>query len=350
MELFLKPPAFIGQPDAAHALKTRAFQGISSMAVSHGGTLWAVWYAGKTPAEDDNNYVVLACSQNKGKSWKELLIIDPDGEGPVRAFDPEVWVDPQNRLWVFWAQAIKHEGAIAGVWNIINPDADNSEKIQWTRPNRITNGIMMCKPVILAFGRWCLPVSTWRETDYSAKVIYSDDEGKSWDILGSCHVPPLYRNYDEHMLIEKRDGTLWMLVRTTYGIGESFSKDGGKTWSHLLPANISHVMSRFFIRRLQSGNLLLVKHGMINERLPKRSHLMAFISKDDGISWSDGLLIDERESISYPDGDQAKDGTIYITYDRGRTTDREILFFSIKEEDILNKRKNKIKIGLISKV
>jgi hypothetical protein len=51
----------------------------------------------------------------------------------------------------------------------------------------------------------------------------------------------------------------------------------------------------------------------------KRSHLSAFVSDDDGTTWSDGLLLDERES-SYPDGVQAEDGTIYIIYDHQRYT------------------------------
>ena len=60
-----------------------------------------------------------------GKTWTEHLIIDPDAEGPVRAFDPELWIDPEGRLWSFWAQTIGHDGTIAGVWARINDDPDN---------------------------------------------------------------------------------------------------------------------------------------------------------------------------------------------------------------------------------
>ena len=47
--------------------------------------------------------------------------------------------------------------------------------------------------------------------------------------------------------------------------------------------------------------------------------MTAFVSDDDGATWKGGLLLDERES-SYPDGTQAKDGTIYIIYDHQRYT------------------------------
>ena len=73
---------------------------------------------------------------------------------------------------------------------------------------------------------------------------------------------------------------------------------------------------RFFLRRLQSGALLLVRNDAPDG---KRSHLTAFVSDDDGTTWNGGLLLDERES-SYPDGVQAADGTIYLIYDHQRYT------------------------------
>ncbi|MGB0741138.1 MAG: exo-alpha-sialidase, partial [Planctomycetaceae bacterium] len=84
--------------------------------------------------------------------------------------------------------------------------------------------------------------------------------------------------------------------------------------------------------RLQSGNLLLVKHGAISTRTG-RSHLTAFVSADDGATWSDGLLLDERGGVSYPDGQQTSDGLIRIIYDYNRQTDRHILMAAFREED-----------------
>ena len=67
---------------------------------------------------------------------------------------------------------------------------------------------------------------------------------------------------------------------------------------------------------------------------------MAFISKDDGRSWSEGLLLDQRPGVSYPDGQQAEDGTIYITYDFSRTGAQQILMTSFTEEDVLAEKKD----------
>lgn len=333
---FVKPPEVIVLPEKkeVHAPKNRKFTGIPSLAVTGGGTMWAVWYSGTTPGEDGNNYVVVSKSSDGGDNWKEVLIVDPDGSGPVRAFDPEIWVDPGGRLWVFWSQAVGHDGTVAGVWAMTTKDGD--KKIQkWSKPRRLTDGIMMCKPTVLSDGIWLLPASTWRLTDNSARVVVSTDRGQTWQVRGAANVPEKDRAFDEHMIVERKDGSLWMLIRTGYGIGESTSGDKGKTWNPVVPSNIMHPSARFFIRRLKSGNLLLVKHGPVDMKTG-RSHLMAFISADDGRTWSHGLLLDQREGVSYPDGQQTGDGIIHIIYDYNRTTDQNIFIVGFTENDVLS--------------
>lgn len=332
---FLNPPQVISNPGPEFGVATRRFQGISSMARAPKGRLWATWYGGPGKGEDGTNYVILVTSGDDGKTWSdEALVVDPDGDGPVRAFDPELWVDPTGRLWLFWAQARGHDASVGGVW-AITADSPDAAEPTWSAPRRLTDGVMMCKPIVLSSGEWVLPASTWRKTDNSAKMIVSTDEGQTWTERGSVNVPKAVRNYDEHMIVERKDGTLWMLIRTKYGIGESISKDRGKTWTECAPLeSVPHTASRFFIHRLDSGNILLVKHGPITKQTG-RSQLSAFVSKDDGASWTGGLMLDDRKGVSYPDGVQGPDGRIYITYDYNRGSDREILMAVFSEADIL---------------
>ncbi len=330
---YLAPPRVVSNPGREYSGSHRAFQGIPSLAVSPEGRYWATWYAGKTPGEDRNNYVIVATSGDKGTSWEYVHVVDPDGAGPIRAFDPQIWVAPDGRLRTFWAQAIGHEGAQAGVWTMHTDDPDAAHP-GWSSPRRLTDGIMMGKPAVLSSGEWVLPASTWG-TERSAKMVVSRDQGRSWHIRGAAHVPGEVRTFDEHQVIERKDGALWMLVRTTYGIGESVSTDRGETWSPVQPSGIRHPSARFFIRRLQSGNLLLVKHGPIHEKTG-RSHLTAFLSDDDGTSWTGGLLLDERNGVSYPDGQQTPDGVIHIIYDYSRTDEKEILMARFTEQDIIS--------------
>jgi len=327
------PPRHVGPPLAEQAATNRAFAGIPSLAVAPRGRLWATWYAGVTPGEDLNNYVVLSTSADDGATWQEVLTVDPDGGGPVRAFDPELWVSPDGRLFFFWAQMEKgRRDTELGVW-CIETAAPDDPRPDWSPPRRIGDGVMMCKPIVLSSGEWVLPISRWKEHDESAQCVVSIDAGVTWRRRGGCNVPADARNYDEHMFVERKDGSLWLLVRTTYGIGQSLSTDRGTTWPELKPSTIPHATSRFFISRLASGNLLLVKHGPLDARTG-RSHLTAFVSRDDGATWGGGLLLDERAGVSYPDGQQTPDGRIRIVYDYNRVTDRTILMATFREEDV----------------
>lgn len=329
---FLSPPQIIStSPGPEYQADRRKFQGIPSLARSPQGRLWAVWYASRSGGEDQNNYVVVYTSGDDGRTWLgPALVIDPDRKGPVRAFDPQVWLDPAGRLWVLWAQATGHDGSVAGVWAVTTKTPDVAEP-QWSAPRRLTDGIMMGKPTVLSTGEWVLPASTWRTTDHSARAVVSTDRGETWVLRGGCQVPPKMRQFDEHMIVERRDGSLWMLIRSNTGfLLESTSSDRGRTWTLAQPSAIKHPSARFFIRRLASGRLLLVKH----HKTDGRRRLTALLSDDDGKTWSDGLLLDERGTISYPDGVQADDGRIFIIYDRNRTRDCEILMAVFTEADV----------------
>ena len=216
----------------------------------------------------------------------------------------------------------------------------------------------MNKPVALSTGEWALPTAVWdywahsREPQKSealkderfSNITISADNGKTFFRRGGASIA--HRAFDEHMIVELKDGRLWMLVRTEYGIGQSFSSDCGKTWSPGEDSKLGGPNSRFFIRRLSSGNLLLVNHADIpaadavaqfvnGATWRKRSHLTAFLSSDDGRSWQGGLLLDERESITYPDGAEDKSGLIRVIYDRGRYEEGEILMATFREADVL---------------
>ena len=93
-------------------------------------------------------------------------------------------------------RAVGHECTIGGVWFLATSEPE-SESPTWEKPTRITNGVMMCKPLVLSSGEWVLPASTWRKTDGSAKMVVSPDQGSTWSIRGACNVPVDVRAFDE---------------------------------------------------------------------------------------------------------------------------------------------------------
>ena len=338
MDRYLCRPEILTRPGPEYADGTRKFQGIPGLELAPAGRLWATWYGGGI-GEDRHNYVMLATSRDGGGAWSPVtLAIDPDG--PTRAFDPCLWHDPDGRLWLFWAQGYeRHTDERSGVWAIATSQSD-ADAPAWSEPARICDGIMMNKPTALSSGEWLLPVARWKR-EGSAGVYGSSDRGATWHFVAQATIAVEEdRGYDEHLIVERQDGSLWMLVRTAYGIGESVSADRGRTWSPVRPSEIPHPASRFFVRRLRSGNLLLVKHGPLDERIG-RSRLTAFLSEDDGRTWSGGLLLDERQGVSYPDGVQAADGTIYIIYDYDRRGAKEILMATFCEADVIERTRRR---------
>jgi len=342
----LKPPKILCPVPEEYSDEERIFQGIPSMTQSPGGRLWANWYTGG-PTEGHLNYVLLVSSDDGGETWtKPILAIDPDGPGQIRAYDPAMWTDPNGTVWLFWAQGGSWWDGRAGTWAMTceNPDAAEPK---WSAPRRLFHGIMMCRPTVDAEGRWLFPASVWQVTPNSipelrrdmgelagANIFASSDQGKTFSHLGQARTPKPDATFDEHIIVQREDGSFWVLLRTKYGIGEATSTDGGKTFTPVTPSAIKHTSARFFIRRLNSGALLLVKHGLKVDEKIGRSHLTAFVSDDDGKTWTGGLLLDERGGVSYPDGKQNPDGTIYIIYDYSRTGSKEILMARITEDDV----------------
>lgn len=329
---FLHFPYLYSPPLEKHADQDRKFQGIPSIAVTQNDRLWATWYGGGI-GESHENYIMIAKSDDGGETWSDILqVIDP----PFRASEPAVWVDPQGRLWWmanFYPGRRQLRDWGRQLWVLVSDDPDADEP-EWNEPRLIAkemNNFNM--PTVLSDGRWLWPTGSWNLEQLS-QPIFSDDQGETFYAGGGIPIPEDVRTFEEYQVVELKDGRLWLLTRTRYGIGQSFSDDGGKTWSEVEPSGIINAGTRFFVKRLQSGNILLVKNGPIDQNVG-RSRMMAFVSKDDGQSWQGGLMLDERTGLSYPDGDQGSDGTIYVIYDRHRYTEQEILMAAFTEEDVL---------------
>ncbi len=321
------PAAIRKEPLPRQRCEHRAFQGIPSIASAPGGRLWAAWYGGReVESADDDVYV--ATSGDGGRTWTDPVLV-VDAQYPVRCFDEVLWRDPAGRVWLFWSQAVMYQYN-AWTWAMVAGNPDHPEG-DWSRPFKVAPGIMMNKPTVLSTGEWLLTIEP--EGRSVAQIWASPDQGKSFQFKGGADVPDWVRAPLEHMVVERQDGSLWMLVRTTYGIGESVSFDRGVTWTEVSPSSVAHPSARFHLRKLNSGNLLLVKHGPITEQTD-RERLTAYLSEDEGRTWLGGLMLDERTGVSYPDGCIAEDGTIRIVYDFQRTRDKEILMAVFREEDV----------------
>lgn len=319
-------------------LTKRTWQGIPGSERTAKGRFFVSWFTGgpKEPAPD--NTVVLSYSDDAGKTFTPPEAIALPTNDGTRVFDPTLWIDPKGRLWYVFSRGNK-DTAQHDVWARTCDDPDAAPPVfgaEFRVGYDAPYAFRMNKPTVLSSGEWIMPVTHAEDPIHEwfagpkqlQGVGISTDDGRTWKLHGALKAPEWAL---ECMVTELKDGHLWMLIRAGGGfLWESHSADKAATWSEAKASSIRNPGSRFFIRRLSSGNLLLVNHY----KFTGRSHLTAQLSTDDGATWNDGLLLDERGGVSYPDGVQSKDGLIWITYDRGRNSVGEILVAKFREEDV----------------
>ena len=319
-------------------LYKRLWQGIPGLECTAKGRIFISWFTGGPKEPAPENTVVLCWSDDNGETFTPLKVMALPWSDSTRCFDPTLWSDPMGRLWYIFNRGNKYT-AVHDVWARICDDPDAAEPVfsdEFRIGYESPYAFRMNKPTVLSTGEWIMPVTHAIEPihDWFAGpkqiqgVGISTDEGQTWKLHGAVEAPPWAL---ENMIVELRDGLLWMLIRTGSGVlWQSHSTNKGRTWSEGSASTINSPGSRFFIRRLDTGNLLLVNHY----KYSGRSHLTAQLSTDDGATWNDGLLLDERSGVSYPDGVQNKEGLIRITYDRDRGGAGEILLATFREEDV----------------
>lgn len=322
----------------------------------NGKQIYIAWYSGG-PGEGPGNYVTLAVSLDTGRTWKnDQLIIYPKNSS-TRFFDPSLWADKFGKIWLFYAVSMDNEyWDLKGGVNAIEIEW-NGSKVIYEKPKLLSYGIMLNKPIYVPKKDFALfPVSIWQlGVDHSnepgfiktgtfiEKFDYKNKKTKLEALSSYSYIdvlPDSMRTFDEHQIVQSSDkGDFLCMVRTKKGIYYSKSSDYGKTWSVLEPFTSTGptTSSRFYIGRLQSGNLIMVLN---NSRT--RNNMTVFLSKDGGETWPHKLLLDHRDKVSYPDVAQTDDGVIHVTYDRDRSGAKDILYCHFKEEDIINSSEQNI--------
>jgi sialidase-1 len=150
-----------------------------------------------------------------------------------------------------------------------------------------------------------------------ATVWLSGDAGRSWHrakTVLECPTPS-QEGLQEPGIVELRDGSLMMYIRTRLGRQYvSYSRDQGDSWSAPQPSSLLSPQSPALIKRIpKTGDLLLVwnDHSHVDPAIRavdqpkpgqkpfwgKRTPLSAAISRDDGKTWEAAKNIEDD-----PDG------------------------------------------------
>lgn len=343
--------------DEKYDEKIRIFQGCPTIAVTNQGRIFAGWYAGGLREPSLDNYNVLCYSDDGGETFnKNYLVIPSEKERLVQALDIQLFVSPENKLYVFWVQNdVKHytqvEGATEGMFGedyiyndvvhaafyVVCDDPDAAEP-KFSAPVYLDRGFLRCKPTVLKSGRWLLFNYDQQSDRYGYTV--TDDRLKSFRRMygGKKIATP----FDEAMAYQRDDGSIRMLARTSTGkTAQSISYDDGETWTDGTETEIFNSNTRLYVEKTKSGKVLLVNNEAVG-----RKDMCLLLSEDDGETFRYKKLIDDRNSLSYPDVAEFN-GRYYLVYDRERTGASEIIMCSFTEEDIIND--NEISLRIISK-
>ena len=161
------------------------------------------------------------------------------------------------------------------------------------------------------------PDAFWYAGQYNTTVVYSDDNGESWEVSPSelkVQTPSIGRyGAVEPVVLQLQDGRVWMLIRTQTGrFYESFSKDGN-VWSQPKPTRLISSDSPAGIVRLPDKRIVLIWNKCLRfpYALGGRHVLHAAISEDEGKTWIGSREV-ARDPLRHlpppPDGDH---GTAY---------------------------------------
>jgi BNR repeat-like domain len=166
---------------------------------------------------------------------------------------------------------------------------------------------------------------------FETSALYSDDDGATWQQSSSVlEVPTPSLSSEgaiEPVILQLKDGRVWMLIRTQMGrFYASFSQDG-TVWTRPEPTSIVSSDSPAGLLRLKDGRIFMLVNDSL--RYPYafggRQVLLGAISEDEGRSWHGyrEVIRDPLRrrpppksgdfGVAYPFATQTRDGKVLFT-------------------------------------
>ena len=250
---------------------------------------------------------VYIASRDNGLSWTTCLA--KDGEAGYMEKSPESgdWIGFDSK---------KPKRVV--LRSKIGPGDPNPERIDlpWPWSNFFVRHLIHLK----TRNRWIAAISDCRcegKECYHAAVAISDDDGRTWKWVQVQPVkdvarmhpgdkrPHWYNDGCEPTVVELKDGTIWMCVRTS-GEHHAFytSKDGGETWSDGKPHPAFWAANTMpYLFRLSDGRLLFF--------------------------WNNNAMLPTRDLSEYPELDKVTSEGVWETV----FTNRDALHAAISDDD-----------------
>ncbi|MBO4356299.1 MAG: exo-alpha-sialidase, partial [Clostridia bacterium] len=80
----------------------REYQGCPTIATTRKGRIFLGWYSGGATEPHIDNFNILSCSDDFGKTWRQVLVIPGSRAMGIHALDIQLWTAPDGSLYVYW--------------------------------------------------------------------------------------------------------------------------------------------------------------------------------------------------------------------------------------------------------
>ncbi|SHI58894.1 exo-alpha-sialidase [Pseudozobellia thermophila] len=288
----------------------------SSILELENGDLLCVWFGGTREGHPD---VKLWMSRKpKGAAWQAPVVVY-DGDGKT-LFNPVLVQLKGGDIQVYFVGPTINDGQV-----ITSKDKGQT----WGRPKKLPKGFVgpiVNKPIYLNDGTIIAGASLQDGPGRRVHVERSVDNGKTWTKTKPINDPV----NTKHQIIQPTflvhsQKKIQMLARSNGSgedtkIAQSWSGDGGLTWSPVSDTNLPNNNSAIDAITLADGRHLLVyNHSTRLDPLGGRKGrgILTVAISDDGINWKAAAVLEYRTGAvqySYPAVIQTKDGLVHITY------------------------------------
>ena len=153
------------------------------------------------------------------------------------------------------------------------------------------------------------------------------DAGHTWEVIGPIN-DGIEFDAIQPSILTYPDGRMQVLCRTRQKvISQSWSEDGGRTWSRMTATSLPNPNSGTDAVTLKDGRQLLVYNHTTREGdFPSGRNMLNVAVSEDGLTWKPVAVLEREEGeFSYPAVIQASDGMVHITYTYQRRSVKHVV-------------------------
>jgi len=279
--------------------------------------LVAAWFGGE---HEKNSDVGIWVSRQEDGRWSKPLEVADGSEGEDQDYpcwNPVLFHPKDGPLMLFY----KVGPNPSRWWGMLLTSHDNGKN--WSNRRKLGKndkighllGPVKNKPIQLADGTILCPSST-EHKGWRVHFELTKDLGKTWQVIGPINDGKEFGAIQPSILTYP-DGKMQVMCRSQQSvITQSWSNDGGKTWSQMKATELPNPNAGTDAVTLEDGRQLLVyNHTTRAKGFPSGRNMLNVAISKDGLNWKPVLTLErDKGEFSYPAVIETSDGKIHITY------------------------------------